>query len=205
MIIPISPTESSRPSRPASFLAQHSFVMGKRIPVVLRFLVKGAKSIQDVVPSNDIARSTDAQILSRFYRADIGRPGGQDGTLLVQREIIVANDIHWMRKRTCRMQKSVEIEDASLFLSFFPSWPFLRMVREVVRLTGHLNPLMVEVVFMRLWNARWCGLCRPCQWRCRSQSRCDAASLPQVVRAPVRSEASLRRVTRFSQLRSRQD
>jgi hypothetical protein len=66
LVVPIAPTEISR-SKPARVLSrQHSFVVGKRFSVVLRFLIKCAKSIHDVVPVNDIARGIHAQIRSGF-------------------------------------------------------------------------------------------------------------------------------------------
>jgi len=58
------------------------------------------------------------------------------------RGIGVPNDIHWMRKRSCRMQKSVEVEDIFfVFHSILHGHSSIRL-RKVVRLTDHLNSLM---------------------------------------------------------------
>jgi hypothetical protein len=98
LIIPIAPSEFSRSKQARVFPQQHSLVMGKRFSVVLG--VKGAKSIDDVVPGNDIARSIHAQIRSRFYRTRVGCPRCQNGALLVQGKVWIANHIRRMRKCT---------------------------------------------------------------------------------------------------------
>src|SRR6478752_10099179 len=153
--------------------------MGSRFRIVLRFFIKRAKRVHDVVPSNDRAGPVHTQIWRCLYCAGVRRPGGQNRALLIQREVFVANHIHGMRKRIGRMQESVEIEDISFFFASFRHGPSPYRGRWSTRRTTSTG-LMTLTSLMRLWNARWCGPCRTWQRPVRFEPQCvEASSLPE--------------------------
>ena len=103
----------------------------------------------------------------------------------------------------CKRVSRLKTSFFAFVVSFMAIPPCLWVRRSVSRTTSTRS--WPWIVVMRPWNARWCGLCRPSQRLCRSQSRSGAASLHQAVRVPVQSAASRPRVKRPSRRHSRQD
>jgi len=96
-------------------------------------LVERAQSIHHVIKSDRrMSRTGVTQRRRRIDGACVGRPRGEDGALLVQRQVRIANDFARMRKRLRRMEQFIEIEFASRQR---------RIAVEMVRLSCHGHSL----------------------------------------------------------------
>jgi len=84
--------------------------MRERPAQAISLAIECAKSIHDVIPTDDPACSGHAQIGGGLQRTGVGRPRRQNGALFAEGEIGIAHDIHRVRKRSRRVQECIEIE-----------------------------------------------------------------------------------------------